>query len=51
MRRSPRAQITRDLACASCHLSYELEDGARVVRYVPLGTQCLDCHDPGSVVE
>jgi hypothetical protein len=32
------------LACAACHLPQTLPSGARVVRYKPLGTSCVDCH-------
>lgn len=31
------------LACSACHLP-TVQDGAAVIRYRPLGTQCVDCH-------
>lgn len=32
------------LACNACHLSFTQSSGAEVVRYKPLGTECVDCH-------
>lgn len=32
------------LECASCHKPETTASGQAVVRYVPLGTQCVDCH-------
>lgn len=32
------------LACSKCHVPWPLEGGGTAVRYVPLGTQCADCH-------
>lgn len=34
------------LACAACHRPVETGRGANVVRYKPLGTECIDCHRP-----
>jgi len=34
----------RDLACEACHKPYATPEGRDVVRYRPLGTQCIDCH-------
>ena len=35
------------LDCAACHVPWPLPDGTEVVRYKPLGTRCIDCHDHG----
>lgn len=35
------------LACAACHKAVEA-GATRIVRYKPLGTACIDCHDPRS---
>lgn len=35
------------LECAVCHVPWPLPDGREVVRYKPLGTRCIDCHDHG----
>lgn len=32
------------LDCSSCHGEETIEGGAQVIRYRPLGTQCMDCH-------
>ncbi len=32
------------LDCAACHRLWPLADGRSVVRYKPLGVECLDCH-------
>ena len=34
----------RSLDCAACHKPYADEDGFGVVRYRPLGIECVDCH-------
>jgi len=34
------------LECASCHVPWPLPGGGEAVRYKPLGTECVDCHDP-----
>ncbi|MFQ5845672.1 MAG: hypothetical protein ACE5JG_11865, partial [Planctomycetota bacterium] len=34
-----------EVACSGCHPTVEQPDGARVVQYKPLGTECRDCHD------
>jgi hypothetical protein len=44
--RYPLDETHARVACSRCHVSLPLADGARVVRYRPLGTQCGDCHDP-----
>ncbi len=36
--------IHADLACASCHQPWPLATGGSAIRYKPLGTQCVDCH-------
>lgn len=36
-----------DLACSACHVPWPLADGREVVRYKPLGTECIDCHVHG----
>jgi len=33
-----------DLACVACHRAYPLPNGGQVTRYLPLGTECSDCH-------
>ncbi len=38
-----------EFECSACHLTYELPDKREVTRYLPLGTECVDCHDPGSL--
>lgn len=43
--RFPLDKQHADLACAACHKTYPV-NGAAVVRYRPLGTQCADCHGP-----
>ncbi len=35
-----------NLACAACHREVEVAPKVKVVRYLPLGKQCQDCHDP-----
>jgi predicted CXXCH cytochrome family protein len=37
----------RGLACAACHRTWPLPGGGEAVRYKPLGTRCVDCHDHG----
>ncbi|MFN0009627.1 MAG: hypothetical protein ACKVXR_17160 [Planctomycetota bacterium] len=32
------------LECSACHQSYADQDGFGVVRYRPLGIECVDCH-------
>ncbi|MBK9386386.1 MAG: hypothetical protein IPN34_16360 [Planctomycetes bacterium] len=32
------------LACSACHVAQPLSEGAKVVRYRPLGQRCEDCH-------
>ena len=32
-----------DVACAACHDSV-FRDDVEIVRYVPLPTECVDCH-------
>jgi len=34
----------RDLSCDACHKPYPGKDGFDVVRYKPLGRECIDCH-------
>lgn len=34
------------VGCLECHPVEQLPDGRRMVRYVPLGTECRDCHEP-----
>jgi hypothetical protein len=34
----------RDVACASCHLSEENDEGSDTVRYRPVPTDCKACH-------
>jgi len=34
------------LDCAVCHVPWPLPGGGSAVRYKPLGTECVDCHDP-----
>jgi len=34
----------RDVACDACHKPYSGADGFDVVRYRPLGRECIDCH-------
>lgn len=36
-----------DLACSACHVPWPVPGQGEVVRYKPLGTQCIDCHDHG----
>lgn len=33
-----------EVACSSCHVAWELESGAEIVRYRPLDTDCASCH-------
>jgi len=42
-------EIHAPLACAACHVPWPLPDGGQAVRYKPLGTKCVDCHDPDFV--
>ncbi|HEX6882994.1 MAG TPA: cytochrome c3 family protein [Planctomycetota bacterium] len=37
------------LECAACHVPWPLPGGGEAVRYRPLGTECVDCHDPAFV--
>jgi hypothetical protein len=43
------------LACAACHQPWQTSSGPDVVRYRPLGTECVDCHgkhdDQGSALK
>jgi hypothetical protein len=32
--------------CSACHVPWPLPGGGEAVRYKPLGTECVDCHDP-----
>ncbi len=34
------------LACATCHREVEVAPKVKIVRYLPLGSKCVDCHDP-----
>jgi hypothetical protein len=34
------------LECAACHRPWPLSSGELVVRYKPLGVECIQCHDP-----
>ncbi|MBL8696636.1 MAG: hypothetical protein JNJ88_21265 [Planctomycetes bacterium] len=34
------------LRCQQCHVSWEANSGTQAIRYRPLGTQCVDCHEP-----
>lgn len=36
-----------DLACNACHVPWPVEGLGEVVRFKPLGTRCIDCHDHG----
>jgi hypothetical protein len=36
-----------NLECAACHVPWPLANGTEAVRYKPLGTVCVDCHDHG----
>jgi hypothetical protein len=36
-----------ELACSACHVPWPVPGLGEVVRYKPLGTQCIDCHDHG----
>ena len=35
------------LACSACHVPWPVAGRGEVVRYKPLGTECIDCHDHG----
>ncbi len=35
----------RTLDCSACHKPISLPSGGEVVRYLPLGMECADCHD------
>ncbi|MCP3917667.1 MAG: hypothetical protein GY711_19140 [bacterium] len=35
------------LPCSVCHVPWPLADGSEAVRYKPLGTLCIECHDHG----
>ena len=37
------------LECSACHLSYDLPGERKVIRYIPLGKECIDCHEAGTV--
>ena len=39
------------LDCSSCHREVSISADAKVIRYRPLGTQCVDCHDPAMLRE
>jgi hypothetical protein len=43
--RFPLDRAHEQVACDRCHFSVKQPDGARVVQYRPLGTQCRDCHE------
>jgi len=43
--RFPLDRTHAQVACDRCHFGVKQPDGARVVQYRPLGTQCRDCHD------
>lgn len=34
------------LECAACHVPWPLPGGGEALRFKPLGTECVDCHDP-----
>ncbi len=36
-----------EVTCAGCHPTESAADGAPFVRYRPLGTECVDCHEGG----
>ncbi|HVS18936.1 MAG TPA: hypothetical protein VMT18_10080, partial [Planctomycetota bacterium] len=36
-----------ELACSACHVPWPVAGRGEVVRYKPLGTRCIDCHDHG----
>jgi len=42
--RFPLGEAHSRLECADCHQTWELGDGGTVVRYRPLGIECVDCH-------
>lgn len=42
--RFPLDQAHAKLSCSACHTEQVLADGARVVRWRPLGVLCTDCH-------
>ena len=42
--RFPLEDAHRTLECSECHRPWQLSEGFEVVRYRPLGTECVDCH-------
>lgn len=42
--RFPLREQHADLACSACHKSSTSPEGDEVVRYRPLGIECVDCH-------
>jgi hypothetical protein len=45
--RFPLVGAHESVACQQCHPTETAPDGASFVRYVPLGTNCIDCHGEG----
>ncbi len=39
-------EVHAALECSACHVPWPLPGGGEAVRYKPLGTECVDCHDP-----
>jgi len=42
--RFPLGESHAQVACNSCHIAWELEDGMKIVRYRPLDVDCASCH-------
>jgi hypothetical protein len=42
--RFPLREQHADVACAACHKTWTSPEGDEVVRYRPLGIECVDCH-------
>lgn len=42
--RFPLREQHADLACVACHKTWTSPEGDEVVRYRPIGTECVDCH-------
>ena len=42
----PLDEVHAKVACAKCHQPMAVSDGAKAIRYKPLGTKCRDCHEP-----
>lgn len=42
--RFPLREQHADLDCAACHKTWTSPEGDEVVRYRPLGIECVDCH-------